>query len=337
MIKSGLKKIIGYLYSALPFDNILFSGKIIILLYHRVLPETHPHTSFLQPGMFVSSSTFETNIKQLIKKYRFTTIENLLLNQIENTKKRYCILTFDDGWLDNYLYAFPILKKYNIPATIFLTVDYIGSKKWLWTDIIAWFVTNKSDILKKINGLNDFKAILQLINSTVITRHKFINKIDFLVEKLKLFPENEIYEFIEYLKHRTGLSHPEERIFLNWDEVIEMSQAGISFGSHTRGHRILTRLKEEEIVYELSTSLEIIKQKNINFVPVLSYPNGDKNKKIEKIAQACGYIGAVTTRYGFESTKPADPFSLRRIGVHQDIASSDALFAFHLSGLKNLI
>ncbi len=335
MIKLGLKRIIAHIYSGLSFDRVMPSHKVIIMVYHRVLPESQ-HVSFLQPGMFVTSKTFEKHIKFLLDKYRFITIEDLLLNKIKTTH-RYSIMTFDDGWLDNYLYAFPILKKYNIPATIFLPVDYIGSKKWLWTDIIAWFITNKSNVLKKIDSLKDFKAITQLIIRTITSRHNLIKKIDFLLESLKLFPENEIYEFIEYLKDRTGLTYPEERVFLNWDEIIEMSHAGISFGSHTRTHRILTRLKEDEIIYELSTSLEIIKQKNINSIPILSYPNGDKNKKIEEIAQACGYIGAVTTNYGFESTPPAEPFSLHRIGVHQDIASSDALFAFHLSGLKSWI
>lgn len=97
----------------------------IILAYHRVLPETSGVT------LAVSCADFERQLQYLLKKkYTFVRLKEYL-----SAKGNVCAVTFDDGYADNYYYAWPILKKYDIPATIFLTTDYIGRHKPFYWDL----------------------------------------------------------------------------------------------------------------------------------------------------------------------------------------------------------
>ena len=93
----------------------------IILGYHHILPEDHAWIKFLQPGMYVTTKTFQEHIIFLKNNYEIVPLHKIQLR----TQKKKCVITFDDGWSDNFKYAYPLLKKYNVPATIFLTTGMI--------------------------------------------------------------------------------------------------------------------------------------------------------------------------------------------------------------------
>src|SRR4029079_12270466 len=101
-----------------------------------------------------------------------------------------------------------------------------------------------------------------------------------------------------------------------------MSRHGISFASHTCTHANLTRLTGAALEGELHRPLETLREQRVNHVPVLAYPNGDHTDAVVAAARAAGSAAAVTTRPGHESSRPADPFRLKRIGVHDDVTRS---------------
>ena len=92
-----------------------------ILIYHRILPEIDPFGIDVTP-----LKRFESQIKYLSSYFNIISVDELLNNFTNNTVKKNTIcITFDDGYLDNYQYAFPVLQKYNVPATIFLATDFM--------------------------------------------------------------------------------------------------------------------------------------------------------------------------------------------------------------------
>jgi peptidoglycan/xylan/chitin deacetylase (PgdA/CDA1 family) len=136
---------------------------------------------------------------------------------------------------------------------------------------------------------------------------------------------------ITEIENLTGVkTYPSRAQILNWQEISEMSEEGIAFGSHGVSHRPLTDLNDENLAGELGLSQKVLEDRHINCVPVLSYPNGDFNGKTESLARKLGYRAAVTTRPGFNS-KETDPLALRRVSVHQDIASTVPLFALRIN------
>jgi len=249
--------------------------------------------------------------------------------------QRYCVITFDDGWLDNYLYAYPVLKKYEIPATVFLTTAFIGTKSWFWADTLSyllWYCHTNRIVRQKV------EAIRMLVAGTLDKDNKKIsdifNEIDTIIEALKPLPETDRLKLVDQVSSFLDVHPPDERVLLNWDEIQVMSQDSISFGAHSSTHRILTQLSFDEVKKELEDSLGALQARNVNFVPVFCYPNGSHSREIVEQVKSAGYQAAVTTVFGHEerSDNLNHLYALKRIGVHQDISYTIPLFSFHISG-----
>jgi hypothetical protein len=95
-------------------------------------------------------------------------------------------------------------------------------------------------------------------------------------------------------------------------------------------HAILTREDAGEVRRQIEDSLRTLRARQINHIPVFCYPNGDYTDEIAAVVTASGYAGAVCSQPGWEAATPRNLFAIRRIGVHNDIASTIPLFAFNL-------
>ena len=309
----------------------------LILMYHRVVSKNEAKKG-VQAGMYVDPETFELHIRFLRKYFRIAPISEMFINSgssFDNSnKKSVCFLTFDDGWLDFYEYAYPILKKLEIPATVFLPTNFIGTERWFWTDRLAHLLikkrnTNNSITRKQASDNN-------LVDKLESLRGHFEFQLEEAISMLKEYRVNEIEEILSDLAVRWYLdSTIAGRAFLTWEEVSEMARSGlISYGSHTASHQILTTLTDEEIQNELMISKEkLIAEKVVDpsFIP-FCYPNGNYNEKIAKMVKKAGYSLAVTTNNGW-NYQPFDPFTLRRIAIHQDMTSTEAMFGCRVAGI----
>ena len=309
-------------------------GKAVILTYHRVLSEKELSEQFVQPGMYVRDDVFEMQMRFLREHFEILSFSELLSlwkNKLWDKRTRYCVITFDDGWLDNYLYAYPILKKYQIPATIFLPTGFIGTSEWFWPDRIGYLLARyvKASVQQPLDFLCDRYPLLKR------ARGDGVEQINSIIETCKELPEEEIERMIEEMSQELGLDSPPGRIVMNWSEVEKMSASGVSFGSHSATHKILTTISTKDVENELKVSLKTLKRENVTAVPVFCYPNGNFTHTIAEQVKEAGYEAAVTVRFGFETQKPANLFELKRIGVHNDITSTVPLFSWHLSGMNH--
>ena len=311
-------------------------GTLLILVYHRILTDKELRESYVQPGMYVYRETFERQIEYLTRRFLILSFQEALKmweRKSADPDGRYCIVTFDDGWRDNYEYAFPILKKFGVPATIFLPMEFIGTNQWFWPDRLGYLLNQHHGLKAGWNGLDSWSLMKK--------KHPWLdgfetgNKevmIDFLIEKAKQQSPEEIEEAIGELASVLELKVPRERILLNWEEVREMSREGISFGSHTLTHRILTTLSMEEMEHEVSASFRSLQVEGVNWTPVFSYPNGNYTTAIAGHVKAAGFQAAVSTKPGLEKIGEENRFALKRINIHQDVTRTVPLFAFQIAG-----
>jgi peptidoglycan/xylan/chitin deacetylase (PgdA/CDA1 family) len=311
------------------------TGKVLILGYHRVIPRTELETTFVQPGMYVTPKTFDRHLRFLTAHFELLSFRDLLALWDEDAwdrTKRYCAITFDDGWLDNYLHAYPLLRAHRAPATIFLPTGLIGTDEWLWPDRLAYHLHRHRS--------QGSAAMLSEPLASLVRRYPALagvngrggpDAFDSLIELAKTLSEQERDEVLHRLGEAFGVPVPAGRRLLNWDEAREMSRHGIAFGSHTSTHAILTQVTRTALQRELLRPLEVLRQQRVNQVSVLSYPNGDHTEAALVEARSAGYRAAVTIDPGLESSRPADLFRLKRIVVHDDVSWSVPLLALHIA------
>lgn len=283
-------------------------GRALILMYHRVLPLDEVEGTFVQPGMYVTPRTFELHLRYLTARFAVVPLQELLARWQDGTwsrEARYCAITFDDGWVDNYRHAFPLLRKHRVPATIFLPTDLIGTTGWLWSDRLGYLMHRCGS-----GGSGD---------------------VDRAIEHAKSWTADARERLIAGLERKSGATLPRQRCFLDWREVREMSRHGVRFGSHTSSHAILTRLDAASLESELRRPLATLASQCDAPLPILAYPNGDHSEPVAAAARMAGYRAAVTTKPGAEPRRPGDLYGLRRVGVHEDVARSVPLFTFHIA------
>jgi peptidoglycan/xylan/chitin deacetylase (PgdA/CDA1 family) len=338
--RSAGRHVLARLHDRSPRVLTRLRGRVLILGYHRVLPDSAVGRQFIQPGMYVEEHVFEAHVRFLRENFRIISFTEFLLLQRARAwdpEERYCIITFDDGWLDNYVYAYPILRRYRATATIFVSTALIGSEEWLWPDKLGWLLTRYC-LGQGTEAVRERMRALEVGYPWMarLTHARATGQIDAAIEFCKRMSDHAIADLIVEMADRLGVDFPKERLFLEWRDIEEMSRAGIAFGSHAATHRVLTRLSDDEMRAEVAGSVETLRQKPVNWVPVFCYPNGDYNDAVVDQVKASGYRAAVSTEAGAEVWDRPDLFRLRRVGVHNDVSASTPLFAFHLSRVGHL-
>ena len=300
-------------------------------MYHRIVSPDECEM-FLQPGMFVKPETFEMHMKTLLSETTVIPL-NEVLNSVgrsagKTSLKPLCAVTFDDGWKDFYDNAFPILKSMNVPATVYLPTNFIGTNGWFWTDRLAYIWKQKTR-----HALKSSNPVLQELS---LITGPFASQIEKALAVLKKQPLDTIEPLLNELATACGVSSSMPgRAFLNWHEVKEMHDSGlITFGSHTADHHILTTIDDREIENQLLSSKQKLIGEHAASAQSVSfcYPNGNYSEGIERIVKNSGYSFAVTTKTGW-NTLSQDPFALNRIGIHQDLASTKPMFLSRIAGL----
>jgi peptidoglycan/xylan/chitin deacetylase (PgdA/CDA1 family) len=323
-LKAGVRRRLAEVYFRTGQLERRLRGKVVILTYHRVLPAEERARYYVQPGMYVAPDVFEAQMRFVKAHFEVLSLSGLLdawAADHLNDATRYCVVTFDDGWRDNYTHAYPILRSLGIPATIFLATRFVGTDDWFWPDRLAYILEQRQrDRRRDDHGREGIETEIE----TEIDRWKALRAVD-------------IEQRLELMRRDWGGALPRDRVFMSWDEIDEMGRHGVSFGSHSVSHAILTRETPGNIESELRASLAVLRDRGVNYVPVFCYPNGDYSAAIAEQVRSAGYRAAVSSDSGWERRRPENVFALHRVGVHNDVTATVPLFAFRLSGLDETL
>ena len=313
--KKLLIKLIEKSKISLFIGNCLFPKRLIILIYHGVIRTPLKVADYC----FLSENKFEEQMIYLKNNFSVVSLSDAIY-KLKNRQvdRPIVVVTFDDGFLNNYEIAFPILKKYQIPATFFISTQLIDTDKTLW-----------------FCQLNH--AISQTIKSSIVwknERYSLISNSDKvsasirLQEKLKTFHHSqlllELNCLIDLLIEKPFDSNtlPHEFRMLTKKAIHEMSQSNlVEFGSHTHRHSILSLLSKYKQREEILTSTRIIEEITNNKCQFFSYPNGrihDYNQETITLVQQYNFKAAVTTIPGDNCSK-SDRYTLKRYGVSQNM------------------
>lgn len=314
-------------------------NKVVILTYHGFTDKlSHPGIENHQ-GKHLLIERFKCHLEYIKKYHPIISLETLIDDYKEhrNPPAGAVVITFDDGYESNYTLAFPVLRQFNAPASIFVTTGFVDEKKYLWTDRVEYAVS------EALPGRFEFSAgyaegrrrsyLVETQNSDT-KRESEKN----LRAGLKAIPQEFRLAAVEALENR--LEHYLSRagnipaIYkpLEWAQINEMLNSGlVSVGSHSHTHPILSKCREEDLGAELLTSKRIIEAKTGKACRLFCYPNGqagDFNQSTKEMLRHAGYECGLSSIPGVNDVN-SDVFELRRLGVPYQGDMADFVMNFY--------
>jgi peptidoglycan/xylan/chitin deacetylase (PgdA/CDA1 family) len=264
--------------------------KILVLTYHRFSEQPK--------GGFTHASALAEQLEYLRAHYTIVPLSAIGRHLIdgEPLPSAPAAITIDDGYHDAYDVAFPILRRYRAPATLFAATDFIDRNGWLWTDKLRYVEARKNPS----SALDSRRANAEL----------------------KRLPNEAKDRQLAAIAQHAGVTlpalPPADCGPITWDQAREMAAAGIEIGSHTVTHPILTQLDQGRLEYELQQSRRRLEHVLDNEVALFCYPNGDYDSRVRGAVERAGYRLAVTTEGGLND-RASDPLALRRVHTEGDI------------------
>lgn len=301
--KSGLIKV----------GHSLWANSLTVLNYHRIEDPFKKDLDSFLPNISASPKEFRNQMEYLKQWFNVVSIKDVSnwLTGKGSLPTHAALITFDDGYLDNYSNAYPILQEYGFPAIVYLSVGHIASDNPFYWDLVAYCF--------KYTNVDYFKFPDQTIHTWDNTEESLKISKKF-IEMMKLLPDSEKQIWISDLQKQLNVSIPNNtfrKLMMSWDQVREMNQNGIDFGGHTINHPILTRVSPSVAYNEIKGSKDKIEEELNCAIDSFAYPNGmksDFNMEIQTIVAKSGYKTAFTLLNGPTplSEVKNNPYTIRR-------------------------
>ena len=289
----------------------LNSRHIPIIFYHEISNSGQGWTE----GLSVSSEIFEQQIKWISENYNIVHVDDLVkhINGEIRLPGRLAAITFDGGYLGNYKYAFSILKKYNVPSTVYVITDSIDDKlSWERTLLYLILLTKKKHFSLEYNS-RCLRYNLNTLKEKRSAKHKLQGIMSSMgIEHREKFLEQISKELDISLK---GLAH---KLFLTWDQIREMNNSPlITIGSHSLTHPRLTEIPKQDAEREIIESKPKIEHEIGEEIQSFCYPDGFYSREIIEIVKKAGYTSALSVTTPFISNNLCkvsdDVFEIPRI------------------------
>jgi peptidoglycan/xylan/chitin deacetylase (PgdA/CDA1 family) len=270
-------------------------GAVLALTFHRVLDDESCHCTHSQPEIVVREQTFRRLLTHILRHYEPVQLTDALPGTAGRLVR--VVFTFDDGWEDNYRIVFPMAREFGIPVLIFITPGLLHQRQPFWPEQVVELMRS----LRPPAGDSEITA---------------------LIEELKKCGPAERERRLVQLRQRAHeqvstatASHVDDTLL--WQEIVEMHRGGVTFGSHTQTHMILTTADEETVRREVVDSKKAIESALERNCDTFSYPNGNWSPEAKRILAESGYRLAVTTQKG-AWLKNTDPLCIPRVNVYEE-------------------
>ena len=310
-LKVRLRNHVGACGLVYRFARTRQASTFTVLLYHRVLerPDAYDADQVEWP-VFEAQMTFLR---------RFCAVLSLdeILDRLDNGRalpQRCVALTFDDGYRDLYTLAWPLLSRFRLPVTVFVTVQAL-ERGWLWRHVVCHVIRATREERVRLETLPTGPQTFDL--TTEPKRLLAVRQLnDAVIEPM---PDGIKARVADELAWKLTGRHLEQvalnGLMLSWDELKTLSRDGVTVGSHALTHPVLTRLPYEEARQEIARSRQVLEERLGIPVAHFAYPYGrraDYSPAIQRLVQAAGYRSACANVYGIN--EPAsDRFALKRI------------------------
>jgi peptidoglycan/xylan/chitin deacetylase (PgdA/CDA1 family) len=297
--RSGLGQLLGALSG--------WQG-VLAFAYHRI--GFRPDWPFDRGLWSATPEAFDAQVRFLKKHFDLIGASDLT-DVLNKQSGRFALITFDDGYRDNYEEAFPILRAHGAPATFFLATGYLDQPRVPWWDEIAWMVRRSS---RQSIGPDDWHR--EAVPWDNPDRERAIYT---LLRRYKSFPGYCTEAYLDFLAQATYSGRcPATEMkdeWMTWDMVREMAAAGMSIGGHTVNHPVLSRLTAEEQEEEVAGCARRLQQELGSPMRSFAYPNGKRdsfNQNTRDCLKRTGVEFSFSYYGGYQSFDAFDTLDIRR-------------------------
>jgi len=294
---------------------VRWSG-IVGLNYHRI---GDGRGSIFDRGLYSATpEDFDQQVRWL--KRNFDPIAPRDIDTVMRARPgRHVLVTFDDGYADNYLAAFPILKSHGVPGTFFVATGFVDDPAMPWWDEIAWMIRSSARTSVSVPGFVDEPVVFDPPD-----RERAIRA---LLRVYKGLPSDRAPAYVEALAGalETGKPPPHvmdaKSLWMTWDMLREMVAGGMTIGGHTVNHPILARMSRDRQAEEISGCEQRLRDELGIPMHAFAYPVGSReafNDDTRACLRAAGVKNAFSYYGGFRPRERWDAYDIPRIAVEQD-------------------
>ncbi len=290
------------------------NNNLTILLYHGVTANTSLGIANYS-GKHISIETFDEHMYTLQKCCNILTIDDVVMfvSQGRTWPNNAVVVTFDDGFKNNFQFAVPILEKYNIPAVFYICAGMVGTDKMFWVDQIedCFNLTSRGMIEIMLDELHQFDLTSTWKKIAALETVKQFCKSTTTEEKNRV-----LSELSEKCAVIPNVTHSVNYKMMSWDEVISMDKSPLfTIGGHTLYHDIMTSRDIAVVDEDAQETLALLEGKLGHPVSHFAYPEGQVGHYSEKVINLLKKRGIICCPSAIEGINPpgADLFHLKRI------------------------
>ncbi len=318
------KRIFGLCADTFGLNKRMQGPQALVLRLHRILPESAFEKLRFQRQHALSEDGLDHLLTLLKRKYTLIHLDDYLALEPHQfpRRERFACLTLDDGWQDNFVYGFPLLKAHDAPVSIFLTEGYMGTDKPFWWQVLG-------DAFHESLHHADKEKLLQAHVTALDPNARDFTDIDSFFSWVYCLDEP---QRIELARAVSPLVESLQGIAMNWEQARIMGDSGlVRFGAQSCSHLPLSLQDEEAAMEEIKRAYAMFSTHGeIVFNRLFCYPQGGLNERVMAMVAAAGFSGAVSNFSCYASRQVRERYRLPRLNITEALARDPALLSYRL-------
>lgn len=273
----------------------------LILGYHRVVEDFRQHAGTSIAPMLIGMHTLERQLDWLGRRYRFVDLDEAarVAASGEHNGKPLATVSFDDGYQDVYEFAFPLLQRKGIPFSVFVITDFVGTPRLqahdeLYLLLSQAFAAWEEPKRKLAALLRDLDVDESALGGELTGRDEAFGLTRVLLNQLS---QKQLQLVVDALRVTLDPASDGTGEFrsLDWGQIIALHKAGVTIGSHTCSHALLTNEPRQKALREARDSRAILERRLGGSVEHFAYPDGRFDNQAVEVVEEAGYRYAYTT------------------------------------------
>ncbi|WP_066262916.1 polysaccharide deacetylase family protein [Hydrogenophaga flava] len=327
--------------------SVRLGQRLSVVTFHRVLTEPQRRLYPL-PGLAVTPDELDDHLRFLTRHFQCLSLDAALglWERGQGAGRPLLAITFDDGQLDNYENALPVLEKNGVTASFYVPSQVLEDATPLWHDTmavsVAWLVKHSTGQGNRSGSTERDAAIAlfaELHPEGELGGAAGHLTVEAALEHTKRWNPAQRED---WMRRASGVLPPAQRPawdgFMSVEQMKDLVARGHEIGSHSHSHALLPQCTDDELRAEIAGSRQRLEAVLGTPVTTFCYPNGSFDSRCVAQAREAGYRAAVTTLWG-SNVPGADPFRLQRFNMNAQHAQdrngrfSEARLAWRMSGL----